>query len=301
MGSRFVVVGGAGQIGRLFVELFAARGDVVVVDPAARPDGTGRVLCHRIDEPAPEIRAALAAADTVLLALPETVAVDLVPVVADAMRAGALLVDTLSVKEKVVAALAESARRCGLLACSLNPMFAPALGVAGRPVAAVRVTPGDRVDDLLALLAAAGARLVEVTAEEHDRLTAVLQVATHASVLAFGDAVVASGLDVDTLLGLAPPPHLTMLALLARIVTGQPDVYWDIQAGSEHAAAARDALRTGLRKLDQWVTDRDAAGFRAAFDHIGHHLDGHRDDLAGRCAELFSRQELRTPDPRMAT
>jgi 4-amino-4-deoxyprephenate dehydrogenase len=114
------------------------------------------------------LAAEIGRADLVVLAVPEQVALACVEGVAGAMRPGALLVDTLSVKGRIVDTV--RAKRFGVEAVSLNPMFAPALGIEGRPVATVVVHDGPRAQDLLRLLGSWGGRVVALSAYEHDRL-----------------------------------------------------------------------------------------------------------------------------------
>ncbi len=292
---RFAIVGGYGQVGGLFAREFRAHGSVVVIDPAAQAtDESGmRVIAAAVQAGDAQALAELAAADVVLLALPESEVETAVPVAAGAMKSGALLADTLSVKAQVVPLLARWARRQALQACSLAPMFAPALGMAGRPVAVVRIADGDLVEVLLAIMSQAGARLTGISAPEYDRLAAVLQAATHAAVLALGLTVARSGSELGALLALAPPPHLTMLALAARVVAGNPDVYWDIQVSSHDSALMRETLRDSLDELDRSVKESDRASFVNMINGIRDYLGPYHDDLAGRCAALFDRGELR--------
>jgi 7-keto-8-aminopelargonate synthetase-like enzyme len=137
--------------------------------------------------------------------------------------------------------------------------------VAGRPVAGVEHTPELRgepaMTELLDRLTADGARLVRLTADEHDRLTAVAQSLTHVSVLAFGDAASRLGVDIGALLAVAPPPLAMLLSLANRIGTAVPEVYWDIQTGNPHAAVARDQLAASLARLSRLISDGDEAGF----------------------------------------
>ena len=65
----------------------------------------------------------------------------------------------------------------------------------------------------------------EVDGAEHDRLTAALQVAGHAAIIAFGHALSSLGYDADRLRSLWTPPHRVMLALLARMGTLDAEVY----------------------------------------------------------------------------
>ena len=172
-----------------------------------------------------------------MLAVPEQVALAALP---SLRTSGALVVDTLSVKSRMDAAIADAGREGEFL--GLNPMFRPSLGPRGRAVIAVPYVDGPQSARFLDIVRSWGASVAVMDADRHDRLAAATQVLTHASVLAFGVALAELGVSADELIAVAPPPHRTLLALLARIAGGEPEVYWDVQAGNPHAGATRKAL-----------------------------------------------------------
>ncbi|MET9442328.1 prephenate dehydrogenase/arogenate dehydrogenase family protein [Streptomyces sp. NPDC006610] len=288
--KRAVVVGGAGAVGRLFTErLLDSGARVTVVDTAEPEPGDGRAARLRGDVTAVDFRLAaeLGHADLVVLAVPEPVALKAIHGVAAEMRPDALLVDTLSVKGSVARAVRAEAP--GVQAVGLNPMFAPSLGFEGRPVAAVVINAGSRTEELLALVESWGARIVRVDEQRHDRLAAASQALVHAAVLSFGIAL--AGMDVpgEDLRAAAPPPANTLLALLARIASGTPEVYWDVQHGNPEAAPARKALADAVRRLADTVEHGTEADFADLLGelrtHLGDDLAHHRDT----CAALFAR------------
>ncbi|WP_182908967.1 prephenate dehydrogenase/arogenate dehydrogenase family protein [Microbispora sp. H13382] len=302
---RCVVVGGAGAVGGLFAgHLLRSGAEVVVVDPApgaGQPSadqpsadqhsaGEPRFLRGDITDIGPDLAVEIGRADLVLLAVPEPVALAAVKQVAAAMRPGALLADTLSVKGPIAEAI--RAHAGDVEAAGLNPMFAPSLGFAGRPVAAVVVHDGPRTRALLRLVESWGGRAVRLGAHEHDRLAAATQALTHAAVLSFGFALARLGVGIAELAAVAPPPHATMLALLARIASGTPEVYWDVQSANPQAAAARAALAEGVRTL-AGLLDGPADGeaeFAAALgglrELLGPDLGFYRDTCAGMFGAL---------------
>ena len=288
-GRRCVVVGGSGAVGGMFVDLLLGAGaDVCVVDASPPPQDAWRCTfeCGDITAVGPRLQSELRRSDLVLLAVPEDVAIAAIAPVARALRPGALLADTLSVKSAVVDALEAEAGE--LEALSLNPMFAPSLGIDGRPVAAVVVNDGPRTRELLDLLSARGGHVVEIGAREHDELTAVTQALTHAAVLAFGIALDELEVDVGALGELAPPPHLTLLALLARIASGQPETYLDVQAANPYAPRSRAALARGMRDLADIVDTGDEADFEALLARLAARLGPDGAHYGGVCAELFN-------------
>jgi len=276
-----VVVGGAGAVGSMLVRLLADAGVRVVVVDRVVPDEvppTVVALVGDVQHPDARTATALAAADLVVLALPEPVALAVAQEMVSRMSFGMLLVHTLTVQSRIADLLADDER--GVEVLGLNPLFAPSLGLPGRGVAAVEVHPGPRSAELLDLLARAGASIVSLDGIQHDRLMAAAQVLTHAAVLAFGLAMRDLGVDVGVLGALAPPPHRALLAMLARISGGTPEVYWDIQASNPFAGQARAALLGGIQSLSTAV----ASGERLAFERVlrdgtsvlGEELDGYR-------------------------
>lgn len=292
--ARCVLIGGNGAVGRLFAGALApvAR-KLTIVDAAAEPNPDVRALgaYHAFDatQPSSALDHALADADCVVLALPEAAALDALPHVLAAMPTNALLVDTLSVKTPFARAASAAAAPVELL--SLNPMFAPSLGFSGHAVLAVELAPGPRAQALLGLLRRSARVVTLPDAAAHDRATAALQVATHASVLGFGLALTQLGAELDALLPIAPPPFLALLALLARIVSAQPETYADIQRANPFAAEVRSALVDALAQLDGAAGEADPRRVEQLVVQAGELLGPHRDQLAAQGAALLRRIE----------
>ncbi|MCX4743101.1 prephenate dehydrogenase [Streptomyces antibioticus] len=286
---RCVVVGGAGAVGRLFAERLLAGGARVAVadtvEPGAEPAGTHYVRGD-ITSLGARLEADLGHADLVVLAVPDAVALAAVPGLAAVLRPDALLVDTLSVKQPVTAAV--RAHAPDVQAVGLNPMFAPDLGFEGRPVAAVVVNDGPQVGGLLELVGSWGARVVPMDAAEHDRLAGVSQALTHAAVLGFGLALTRLGPDLARIREIAPPPHQALLALLARISSGAPAVYRDVQAANPEAAAVRKELAEGVRLLTDLVEHGSEAEFAAVLGQLRDQLGEHAPHYRDLCARMFT-------------
>jgi prephenate dehydrogenase len=182
------------------------------------------------------------------------------------MSAGALWVDTLSVKQGICGVL--EASRGDVEKVSINPMFAPSLGIAGNTVAVVEVLGGAKSLQLVQTLRSLGASVETVTAEAHDRLTAVIQVATHAAVLSFGAALLEMDFDVAKSLTLATPPHLLLLSLLNRITAAAPEVYWEIQHYHPQSPSVWASMRRAVISLDEAAVAGTPAGFERLFERV---------------------------------
>lgn len=277
----------------MFVRLLARSGaEVCVVDPLPEPPRSvtapwTRYLQGDITTSGPAFVAELREADLVMLAVPEQTAVDAVEPVTAELRPGALFTQTLSVQGPITELL--RAKAPDVEAVGLNPMFAPSLAMEGRPVAAVVVRDGPRVRELLRLIGTWGGQVVRVSSPEHDRLAAASQVLSHAAVLAFGFALQELGVSIKELGLIAPPPHVTLLSLLARITSGTPEVYWDVQSANPEASRAREALVHGVRRLIDLTQAQDAEAFAATLTQLRDMLGPDLDLYADVCAQSFDR------------
>lgn len=287
-----VVVGGCGAVGAMLVT--ALRGDgrsVLTVDPAAGALPDDSAVVGDICVPSETVAAAVRTAAIVILAVPDAVAIRALPTLPALMRADALLVETLSVKTPIAVAL--RTHLPDRQALGINPMFAPALGLPGRPVAAVRHRDGPAVAEFVDAMRRWGAVVVDLGADDHDRATAATQALTHAVVLAFGGAL--DRLDPPpAAASTAPPPHMLLRALLARVAAGTPEVYHDIQVANPYAADARRALREALDELDAAAT---LPQFLAVTDRARAPLGDDLEQYRAMCGELLTMLPTALPGP----
>lgn len=280
--TRALVVGGSGAVGSLFREILAGEWDVTVVDVRAPGSGwEGAWIEGGATDP--QVLGAAGDHDVIVLAVPEDVAIHFVEGAGGGLRADQLLVDTLSVKTDYLAAVAAHVERAGVL--SLNPMFAPDLGLDGRSVATIRVRDNARSDPFLDLLTDRGGVLVSVEPDAHDRLTAALQVAGHAAVVAFGRTLARLGYDAGSAAALWTPPHRMLLALLARMGDLDPEVYRDIQTSNPAAAGTRRHLASAILEIEDVCGDPDR--FRRYLDEALTPLGDRRDELSELASRLF--------------
>ena len=277
-------------MGRLFCNLLAgAPGrELVVVDPRARAlakDGY-RAFANDLRAPSRELAAVLESADLVLVATPEAVALQAVAVLARHLGDGCLLVDTLSVKSRIAERVEAAALSCEAL--GLNPMFAPSLGFQGQSAVATPYRPGPRTRAFQAVVEAAGCCIRQMSPGEHDRTTALLQVATHAALLSFGHVLRRSGYDLSACEAVMPPPHRTLLALLARILSADPEVYWDIQVANPSGHGLRAELLECMAQLQSMVEARDEGGFRLELESLSAIFGDSEERYQALCADLFA-------------
>jgi prephenate dehydrogenase/chorismate mutase len=285
--ARAMVVGARGGVGASMAELLRGAGvEVVGVDLRPGGDGAEGDIVGDATCPGGAVEAAAARCDWVVVCVPDAGAVAVMEVLHRSLPRGALIADTTSVKTPV--ATWAGGARGDVEILSLNPLFSPDLGFAGRRVAAVPLRSGPHTRQLLAIVEAAGATVVRLGADEHDREVALTQAVVHAAILAVGRALAA--LTGEGGWRLATPPFQALVLLVARISAAEPELYRRIQHANPHAAPARAALADGVREVDD--ATRSAEDFAELVRIVRGRLGPALGDLRSRSRALLERVEV---------
>jgi prephenate dehydrogenase len=289
--KHVVVIGGTGAVGNLFCERLAGLPQIHVTSVDLTPENEAHEPITYIQSdicyPDRRLKQMLGKADVVILAVPENIALACLPVLARAMKSNSLLVDTLSVKTAFVDAVAKSRDYGEVL--SINPMFAPSMSFERQSVACIEVRTGRKTQTFLYLMRSWGADIVMVSHQEHDRLTAALQTLTHAAILAFGLSLKKLSYDLHQATKLMPPPHRTMLCLMARMTEADSEVYRDIQHSNPHAAAVREMLSESIDRISRTVDQDESKAFADLIDDLREVLDGHQKSFSKQCHAMFGK------------
>lgn len=301
--ERVVVVGCNGRFGRVLAARlapFAGRLAGVDLDPEpADAQRLGRYVRGSLEQPDAALAAELAAAECIVLCVPEAAVLAGLGPLLEAAGSDACIADIASVKTRIAARVDALGGTTGYV--GLHPMFAPTESFAGRNLVLVRVRENAAAARLEQAVRTWQARVTLLTAEEHDRLAACVQAVPHAALLAFGAALERSGFDAETTERLATPVHETMLSLLARVLRGPDETYWSIQTENPYAAEARASLAAGLGELDTMAAAGDASAFSRLLERIAGHLGGGLDALVERSEHVVdaaARGAGEEPNPR---
>jgi len=199
--------------------------------------------------------------ETVCLAVP----VDAVPgaVAAYAGNAGRAMFDVAGVMGPAVAAMREHLG--DRERASFHPLFAPERAPGN--VAAAVDRGGPVIDAVREALSAAGNRVFETTAAEHDRAMETVQAAAHAAVLAWALAARDVREEFHT------PVSAGVADLAATVTDGSPAVYADIQAAFDGA----DRVAAAARRL----ADADGEAFRDLYREAGANVRPSQDPNLG--------------------
>ena len=214
-----VIVGGSGGMGRQLKSHFERSGWSV------------RILERGDWDRADEI---LSGAGTVIVSVPIDVTVPVIRQLAGRIPADALLCDVTSVKTEPVHAML--AAHPGPVA-GLHPMFGP--DVAGFTGQVFVFAPGRddaAAEPLLEQIRIWGARVVEVSAEEHDRAMSIIQALRHFTTYAYGTFLAKIHPDIRQILELSSPIYRLELEMVGRLFAQDPHLYADISLASPRNA-----------------------------------------------------------------
>lgn len=229
-----VVVGGAGQLGSLFVQWFELSGyQVVVIDR----DNTN------------ELSTAVKKAALVLVSVPiavtEAVIGSLPPLPQDCV-----LADLTSVKSGPLQAMLEAHAGPVL---GLHPMFGP--NVASMAKQLIVATPGrdrDGSEWLQQQLQTWGAHIEWLSAQQHDDNMGLIQVMRHITTFAYGVHLMEEDPSLQQLVKLSSPIYRLELMMVGRLFAQSPALYADIiLQNPDNFAMIRRYLQRFERLLDR--------------------------------------------------
>ncbi len=257
----FCIVGGAGQMGRLFERKLQERGHQI------------HILDKGDDVPG---AAAVRESDIVVIAVPMHLAVDMARTLGPLVRKDALLCDINSLKADVCAAMAETARS---EAMGLHPMFGPSVrSLRRQKVVACPVNAGPKGRWLCGELGRMGMELIESDPVTHDRMMAVIQVLVHFSALVMGEALRRTGLCVEDSLQFTSPIYRLELAFVGRLFTQNPDLYAEILMSNPHGPEVRRSFLAAASDLEAAATAGDREQFRAIFHSVSEYFSDFGDE-----------------------
>ncbi|MGL1959311.1 MAG: bifunctional chorismate mutase/prephenate dehydrogenase [Colwellia sp.] len=271
-----VIVGGKGQLGGVFVDLFKRSNyQVVIIE----------------QEDWPNSAAILAQASVVIVAVP----IRLTSMVIHQLRNlpdDCILADFTSIKESPLYEMMKA--HVGPVV-GLHPMFGP--DVTGLIKQTIIVCDGRNAEQyqwLLNQFEVWGAKIYPVAAHEHDQAMSMVQVMRHFSTIAYGYHLMAEGADIEKLVNMSSPIYRLELIMVGRLFAQNPVLYSDIIfANPENITMMKRFAYRFLELLeDVELGDKDA--FVRMFEQVSNWFGSYADDfLAESKAMLLKANELK--------
>ncbi|MDX1481114.1 MAG: bifunctional chorismate mutase/prephenate dehydrogenase [Woeseiaceae bacterium] len=250
-GRRALVIGGAGKMGRWFVEFFRSQGfDTAIADRAA-PSG---------DDAYASWQEAGLDFDIIVVATPLAVSAGILLELA-AARPEALIFDIGSLKTPLREGLA-ALRDAGCRVTSLHPMFGPDTRLlSGRHLIVVDVGVPEATARARELFAATMVEQLEMDIDDHDRLIAYVLGLSHALNVVFFTALAESGEAAPKLARMSSTTFDAQLLVSSAVARDNPRLYFEIQKLNDYGSETLDALCESAERVRRTVMDNDEDGF----------------------------------------
>lgn len=263
------IIGGRGAMGRLLAQEYEKEGYRVLVtgeDPATYITGRPLITLNRklVQE-----------SDVIVLAVPvHVIGKGIHKTLGGQFRRGLrdkLIMDVTSTKSE---SMREMAKIPGATIIGTHPMFGP--GVKNFKGQNVFVTPLRRnhyvldarlekwLDWVESFWKKRGAIVRHISAEEHDRITPLVQGGVFTIVALYAAALRASNADLRLLKDIATPNSTLLTAMMGRMIRPNTlEVYLNILMGNEHNVAFAQAVADEAQKIANMLKGQDRDGVAA--------------------------------------
>src|SRR3984885_12667808 len=266
-GRRVLVIGGAGLMGRWFVDFLSSQGFAVeVADPAAaRPGGTVIEDWRKSD----------LQHDFIVLATPLGITDGILKDLA-LRRPPGVIFDIGSLKSPLRAGLLALLSH-GCKVTSLHPMFGPDTELlSGRHVVFVDLGNETALAAARELFASTMAEQVIMSLDDHDRLIAYVLGLSHALNIAFFTALADSGEAAPKLARISSTTFDAQLDVASRVAQESPELYYEIQSLNDYGAESLEALSQAVERLRAAVLSQDHEAFVALMRRGRDYLEDRR-------------------------
>lgn len=242
-----IAIIGAGSMGRWFAKFCEDKDwNVTITD---KDDEKARKAVDEIGvETVEKNTKAVKGADIIIISVPIKETPNVIREVGSSINSDSLLLDIASVKEVVVDTMKKLDIESEL--ASIHPLFGPgAENLEGQNIASIPVDTGERYEQFKKFLSDSGAQILEIGAEEHDKIMSVTQSLTHFTLLTFLSAL-DSMPNTEKAKNLSTPMFQKLLDLSKAFLSEDPNVCGDIQTENRYANKARSTTREACRSLD---------------------------------------------------
>lgn len=208
--KKVVVVGGKGQLGSIFVDLFQRSSYQVAIIEQEDWANSDTILAD---------------ASLVIVAVPIRLT-SMVIHHLNNLPDDCILADFTSIKESP---LYEMMKAHQGPVVGLHPMFGP--DVTGLIKQTIIVCDGREKEQyqwLLKQFQVWGAKIFQVSAQDHDQAMSMVQVMRHFSTIAYGYHLMTEGADIENLVNMSSPIYRLELIMVGRLFAQDPILYSDI-------------------------------------------------------------------------
>ena len=268
--GKVVIIGGQGQLGRLFGQMFGLSGyRVETLEQGDWP---------RADE-------ILSRAGLVMVAVPIDITCQIIDRLGK-LPADCLLVDVTSVKAAPLEHMLAVHQGPVL---GLHPMFGPDVAsLAKQVIVCCQGRDPAASQWLLDQMTIWGARLQQVEAKAHDEAMTLIQALRHFATFAYGWHLSREQANIDRLLALSSPIYRLELAMVGRLFAQDPHLYADIILSSPQNLAMIRRYYQNFGEALGLLERGDRDGFIEAFSQVSSFFGEHADEFLRESRTLLA-------------
>ena len=250
-GRRALIIGGAGKMGRWFVDFFSSQGFATTVADSTVDDGPARFR-HWTD--------AGVDFDVIVVAAPLAVSGRILAQLA-VLKPRGLVFDIGSLKSPLMDGLKEL-QAAGCKVASIHPMYGPNTRLlSGRHLILCDVGHAEAMTEAKELFAATMVEQLVMGLEDHDRLISYVLGLSHALNIAFFTALAESGEAAPKLAKMSSTTFDSQLLVAAAVAQDNPHMYFEIQSLNKFGLGPLDALCEAAGRIRETVAGGDEEAF----------------------------------------
>jgi chorismate mutase/prephenate dehydrogenase len=243
-----LIIGGAGKMGRWFVDFFGNQGHRVSVYDAAEPSELS-------------LAALLDGTSCALIATPLDAIPDAIDELTD-IGYGGIVFDIASLKSHLKPAITR-ARAAGLAVTSVHPMFGPgARTLSDQVICICDCGDADATRRAEAFFADTAATLVRLSLDEHDRVVSYVLGLSHLTNIVFTKVLMSSGMPFEVINRVGSTTFHSQMVTTETVIRENPELYYAIQRLNPFSAELRESFQREFETICGWIREDDARAFR---------------------------------------
>ena len=253
------IIGGSDGLGKTLVYYFRDEFEVYI---SARDHLKGRKVAEELGVSYIESNAGIAnISDILVISVPIHLTSEVIREVAPFMKEGSLMVDVTSVKEEPSRTMAEVLPET-IEYIPTHPIFGPRTTTLDNQVIVLTADKkGKWYDKVYNYLASKNMRIIETTAEHHDFMMSIVQVLTHFSFISTAYAIEKLSVDISQTEDYESPIYNLMIDMIARIVSQNPYLTYNIQSRNNNGPKIRNTLADAVVELRDVINNGNEEEF----------------------------------------
>nr|WP_292814929.1 prephenate dehydrogenase [Methanobrevibacter sp.] len=253
------IIGGSDGLGKTLVYYFRDEFNVFI---SGRDHKKGRAVASEAGINYIESNAGLAnISDMLVISVPIQHTEDVIREVAPFMKEGSVMVDVTSVKEGPSKTMAEVLPDT-IEYIPTHPIFGPRTTRLDNQVIVLTADKkGKWYDKVYKYLESKNMRIIETTPQKHDFMMGIVQVLTHFSFISTASAIEKLKVDISETEDYESPIYNLMIDLIARIVSQNPYLTYNIQSMNPNGDKIRNTFAEAVNELRDVINSKDDEKF----------------------------------------